>query len=162
MDADTGEIIAEVLTDQNTSDISQLEALIEQTEIPIATFTGYGAYDSDASYKAVRRPIPGASVIVPPRMRKPQDTHHGPPDQRALHSNAIADHGRMGWQVITGYGKRAIAETSMGRYKSIIGNRLCSRKFANQQIEVVLGCNAFNWMLDSAHPKSVRMTQSPA
>jgi len=37
VDADTGEIIAEVLTDQNTSDISQLAALLEQIAEPIAS-----------------------------------------------------------------------------------------------------------------------------
>ncbi len=36
----------------------------------------------------------------------------------------------------------------MGRYKSIVGNRLRSRKFANQQKEVALGCSALNRMLD--------------
>lgn len=45
----------------------------------------------------------------------------------------------------------------MGRYKSIIGNRLRSRKFANQQTEVVIGCSVLNRMLDCARPKSVRV-----
>lgn len=158
VDADTGEIIAEVLTDQNTSDISQLAALLEQIAAPIASFTADGAYDSEQTYKAVRCHDPGASIIVPPRMRKSQDTHHGPPDQRDWHSNAIAEYGRIAWQAITGYGRRATAETSMGRYKSIIGNRLRSRKFSNQQTEVALGCSALNRMLDCARPKSVRVT----
>lgn len=158
MNADTDEIIAEVLTDQNTSDISQLEALLEGIDIPIANFTGDGAYDSDETYKAVRRHIPGASIIVPLRMRKSQDKHHCSPDQRDWHSNAIAAYGRMGWQVITSYGRRAKAETSMGRYKSIIGNWLRSRKFTSQQTEIALGCIALNRMLDSARPNSVRVT----
>ncbi|WP_410171126.1 transposase [Brucella intermedia] len=74
MGADTGEIIAEVLTDQNMSDISQLEALLERIDRPIASLTGDGAYDSDETYKTVRRHSPSASIIVPPRMRKFQDT----------------------------------------------------------------------------------------
>ncbi len=90
-------------------------------------------------------------------MRKSQDTHHGPPDQRDWHSNAIAEYGRIGWQAITGYGKRAKAEITMSRYKSIIGKRLRSRKFANQQTEVAIGCSVLNRMLDCARPKSVRL-----
>lgn len=162
VDADTGEIIAEVLTNQNTSDISQLEALLERIDMPIASFTGDGAYDSDETYKAVRRHSPGARIIVPPRMRKSPDTHHGPPDQRDWHSNAIAEYGRIGWQVITGYGRRAKAETSMSRYKSIIGFRLRSRKFANQQTEAVLGCRILNRMFDCARPNTVHVTQTTA
>lgn len=45
----------------------------------------------------------------------------------------------------------------MSRYKSIIGKRLRSRKFANQQTEVAIGCSVLNRMLDCARPKSVRL-----
>lgn len=162
VDADTGEIIAEVITGQNASDISQIEALLERIDTPMASFTGDGAYDSDETYKAVRRHSSGAKIIVPPRMRKPQDMHYGPPDQRDWHTNAIAHYGRMRWQSITGYGRRAKAETSMGRYKSIIGNRLRSRKLANQQTEVILGCHILNRMLNCARPNSVRVTETTA
>ncbi|MBB6262092.1 hypothetical protein FHS77_002660 [Paenochrobactrum gallinarii] len=162
VDADTGEILAEVLTDQSISDISQLEALLEQIDIPITSFTGDGAYDSDETYQAARRHSTVASIIIPPRMRKPQNKHHGPSDQRNWHTNAIAHHGRMRWQSITGYGRRAKAETSMGRYKSIIGNRLRSRKLANQKTEVILGCRILNRMLNRARPNSVRVTETTA
>lgn len=64
VDADTRKIIGEVLTDQNTSDIGQLEALLERIDIPIASFTGDGDYDSDDTYKAIHRHSPGASIIV--------------------------------------------------------------------------------------------------
>ena len=77
-------------------------------------------------------------------------------------STAIAHHGRMRLQSITGYGIRAKAETSMGRYKSIIGNRLRSRKLANQQTEVILGCHILNRMLNCARPNSVRVTETTA
>jgi hypothetical protein len=33
----------------------------------------------------------------------------------------------MKWQVSTGYGKRSLVETAIGRYKSIIGLRLRAR-----------------------------------
>jgi len=47
----------------------------------------------------------------------------------------------------------------MGRYKSIIGNRMRSRKFFNQQTEIVLGCRILNRMLNCARPNSVRVTE---
>ncbi|ASV84228.1 putative transposase [Ochrobactrum quorumnocens] len=45
----------------------------------------------------------------------------------------------------------------MGRYKSVNGNSLRSRKFANQQTEIKLGCRILNRMRDSARPNSVRV-----
>jgi hypothetical protein len=41
----------------------------------------------------------------------------------------------MKWQIATGYGKRSLVETAIGRYKSIIGRRLQARSFAAQQTE---------------------------
>jgi hypothetical protein len=32
---------------------------------------------------------------------------------------AIAERGRLNWQAATGYGKRALIETTMGRYKAL-------------------------------------------
>lgn len=133
MDADTGEIIAEVLTDQNSSDISQLTDFLEQIDNPIASFKADGAYDSDETYRSVRQHSHGVSIIVPPRTRPLPTNPYGPPDQRDWHSQTIAEHGRMKWQSITTYGRSSNVETTMGRYKSVNGNRLQSRKFTNQQ-----------------------------
>ncbi|ASV84227.1 transposase DDE domain protein [Ochrobactrum quorumnocens] len=96
VDAVTGEIIAEVLTDQNSSDISQLTDLLGQIEQPIASFITDGAYDSDETYRSVRSPV--VSVIVPPRARQLPANIYDPLDQRDWHSQTIAEHGRMKWQ----------------------------------------------------------------
>jgi Transposase DDE domain len=45
LDADSGEIIAHSLTDQDTSDGSQVEPLLGQIEDEIGQFTGDGAYE---------------------------------------------------------------------------------------------------------------------
>jgi hypothetical protein len=47
--------------------------------------------------------------------------------QRDKHIASIAAHGRLGWQKESGYGRRALVETAMGRYKAIIGPRLRAR-----------------------------------
>lgn len=73
---------------------------------------------------------------------------------------SIAHGGRLSWQASTGYGKRSLVETAMSRYKSIIGNRLRSRKFTNQKAEAMLACDVLNRMLSCARPKSVRMKQA--
>ena len=68
----------------------------------------------------------------------------------------------MKWQASTGYGKRALVETAIGRYKSIIGRRLRARSFLAQQTEVALGCAVLNHMLGCARPKSVRRNEATA
>lgn len=146
-----------MLTDQNNSDISQLTALFDQIDQPIARFTADGAYDSDETYRSVRHHSPGVRIIVPPRAWQLAANIYGPPDQRDCHSQTIAEHGRMKWQAITNYGRRSNVETTMGRYKSVNGNCLRARKFANQQPEIKLGCRILNRMLACARPNSVRV-----
>jgi hypothetical protein len=55
-----------------------------------------------------------------------------------------------------GYGKRALIETAIGRYKGLIGRRLRARSFPAQQTEVAIGCAVLNRMLACGRPDSVR------
>lgn len=68
--AGTGEIGPEILTDQNSSDNSQLTDLLERIDNPIATFKADGAYDSEQPYRSVRHYTAGVSIIVPLRTRQ--------------------------------------------------------------------------------------------
>ena len=68
----------------------------------------------------------------------------------------ISSLGRLRWQEITGYGKRALVETAMGRYKTLIGERLRSRGDAARRTEAVVGAAVLNCMLGAARPNSVR------
>jgi hypothetical protein len=51
----------------------------------------------------------------------------------------IAEQDRLAWQATTGYGRRSLVETIMGRYKSLIGPRLRAHGFAGQQTEAAIG-----------------------
>jgi hypothetical protein len=57
---------------------------------------------------------------------------------------------------MTGYGQRALIETTMGRYKTLIGPRLRARGFAARQNESAIGVAVLNRMLAAGHPRSVR------
>ncbi|MBC7489454.1 MAG: hypothetical protein H7240_05145 [Glaciimonas sp.] len=74
----------------------------------------------------------------------------------------INTEGRLAWQKATGYGQRALVETTMGRYKSLIGPRLRSRGFAAQQTEAAIGVAVLNRMLAAARPNSVRSQKMAA
>jgi hypothetical protein len=115
---------------------------------------------SDAVYQAVasRQPDKPPDVIIPPRSSAAPGAPTGnAPSQRDRHIRAIAEKGRMAWQKATGYGRRSLIETAIGRYKSIIGSRLRARTFAAQQGEVAIAVEALNRMIRIAKPISVRV-----
>jgi hypothetical protein len=144
------------MTDQDAGDASQVEALLDQIDDPIGQFTGDGAYDGNPTYGAVIKHSAGAAVVIPPRanaVERPDADHSS---QRDRHIAAINTAGRMKWQVATGYGKRSLVETAIGRYKSIMGHRLRARSSGAQRTEVAIGCSVLNRMLACARPKSVR------
>jgi hypothetical protein len=58
--------------------------------------------------------------------------------------------------LVRGYGKRALIETVIWRYKGLIGSRLRARSFTAQQTEVAIGCIVLNRMLACGRPESVR------
>ena len=68
----------------------------------------------------------------------------------------MAERGRIGWQRATGYGKRNHVETTMGRYKHLIGPKLRARSRPAQLGEVALGVQVLNRMIREAKPVSVR------
>src|SRR3954452_21532543 len=63
-DADTGRIVASVLTDRDADDGSQVGPLLDQVDGPVASFTGDGAYDRDDVYAEVAARHPEAAVVV--------------------------------------------------------------------------------------------------
>ncbi|HEY9620546.1 MAG TPA: IS5/IS1182 family transposase, partial [Crinalium sp.] len=52
------------------------------------------------------------------------------------------------------YHRRSLAETTMFRFKTIFGDRLSSRKFNNQAVELFIKCAALNRMIQSCKPDS--------
>ena len=162
LDADSGDIIAHVMTDQDAGDASQVEPLLDQIDMSIGQCTADGAYDGDPTYDAVNNHSPDAAVIIPPRANAVERKDADPSSKRDRHIAAINADGRMNWQVATSYGKRSLVETAIGRYKSIIGRRMRARSFAAQQTEVAIACAMLNRMLACARPKSVRCRKATA
>lgn len=156
LDADSGEIVAHTLTDQDAGDVSQVAPLLDQIGGPIAQFTADGAYDGKPTYDAVIDHSAAAAIVIPPRANAVEPSDDRPPGQRNRHIAAINSDGRMKWQVSNGYGTRSLVETAIGRYKSIIGRRLRARSLPGQQTEVAIGCAVLNRMLACARPKAVR------
>jgi len=157
-DADTGQIVAAMLTPNDADDGAQVGPLLDQVDGPIASFTGDGAYDQDGVYASVGERYPGATVIVPPRATAvPSQTAESAPTQRDRHLQLIAEKGRMGWQKASGYNRRARAEATIGRYKRVIGDGLRSRTDQRQATEMNVAVMVLNRMLELGRPESVRI-----
>ncbi len=160
MDVGTGEIVACVLTDNCADDAGEVPALLGQVEGEIASVTADGAYDGEPVYRAVadHQTRPPPDVVIPPRSSAVAGTEDaGAQNQRDRHIQFIAEKGRMAWQRATGYGRRSLAETAVGRYKAIIGPRLRARGLPAQQGEASIAVEVLNRMIRAAKPISLRV-----
>ncbi len=157
VDAASGMIVAQTLTDQDTDDPSQVGPLLDQVDDPIGPVTADGAYDGAPTYQTIAAYGDGLAVVIPPRLTAVPSGDPGGPTQRDRHLAMIAEQGRLRWQAATDYGQRSLLETTMGRYKALIGPWLRARGFAAQQTEIATGVAVLNRMLAAGRPNSVRV-----
>jgi DDE family transposase len=159
VNANTGEIVAASLTAHDTDDASQTGPLLDQVTGPVASVTGDGAYDQDGVYAASAERHPEAAVIVPPRttavLSKTAETD---PTQRDRHLQCIAEKGHMSWQKVSGYTRRAKAETAIARWKRVIGDGLRARKDRQRTTEIKVGVHVLTRMLELGRPNYVRIS----
>jgi hypothetical protein len=156
-DADTGRIAASALTGHDADDGSRTGPLLDRIDGPVASFTADGAFDRDDVYAEVAARHPEAEVVVPPRSGAvPSATAETAPTRRDRHIEAIAAHGRMGWQKASGHNERALVEADISRFKRVIGGVLRSRTDGRQATEVAIATDVLNRMLDLGRPEYVR------
>src|SRR5271165_897686 len=158
VDTDTHEIAAVELTPNDVGDVSALPDLLDQIESPVGSVTADGAYDGDTVYDEVLHRHPAARVIIPPRSTA--ILSEAGTTQRDDHLRSIEQHGRIGWQRGSGYGRRSLVETAMYRYKTIIGRRLHARTLPNQRTEAKIGCNVLNRMTSLGMPVSLLLADA--
>jgi transposase len=106
--------------------------------------TADGAYDGEAVYDVVAERHPDTAVIIPPRVTAVPSKASATPRDKNLAT--IVEHGRISWQRSSGYNRRSLVETTMFRYKTVIGRRLRARILPNQRTEAKIGCNVLNRM----------------
>ena len=106
VDAASGMIVAQTLTDQDADDPSQVGPLLDQIDEPIGQVTADGAYDGSPTYQTIAAHSDGIEVVIPPRSTAVLSGEPGPPTQRDSHLAMIAKQGRLVWRATTGYGQR--------------------------------------------------------
>ena len=156
VDAASGMIVAQTLTDQDADDPSQVVPLLDKIDGRIARVTADGAYDGAPTYQTIATHGDRIEVVIPPRLTAVRTGESDSPTPRDRHLEMITERGRLAWQVATNYGQRSLVETTMGRYKALIGPRLRARGFAAQQTEAATGVAVLNRMLVAGRPKSAR------
>lgn len=153
IDRETQEIVMEQLTDNTVDDAQAAKKMIEHTPIKIKSMTGDGAYDKSKLRKALHKKE--ITPIIPPR----RDALISNGTKEELKSRdddikRIAEIGRTAWKQEVHYHKRSRVEVTMFRYKTIIGDKLTSRTYENQQSEVRIGCCILNKMTQLGMPIS--------
>jgi hypothetical protein len=146
------------LTTNDVDDGSQVGPLLDQMTGRVASLTGDGAYDQAQIYCSVTALHPDAGIIVPPRSTGVAgETAETTPTQRDRHFQIIAEHGRMAWQKVSGYNKRARVEAAIGRYKRVVGDGLRSRTDHRRRTEVAIAVHVLNQMMEFGRPNSIRV-----
>jgi hypothetical protein len=154
---ETQEIVMQLLTPHSTgSDAQAAISMLKLNNAPISSFTGDGGYDSGKLRKVLYDN--NIAAIIPPPRGTPISNGEKPEKKgRDDDIYIIKTTGRSQWKQQTGYHKRSLIEVAMFRYKTIIGNKLKSRKSANQQTEARLGCSILNQMTRLGMPLSKKV-----
>lgn len=155
VDEATGHVLAVTVTDNSVADHEELPDLLEQIDAPIAQISGDKAYDKRKGYDAIGKRK--AKATIPPR-RGARIWQHGNSQQERLirdeNLRAIRQQGRKAWKQSSGYHRRSLAETTMSRFKRILGPTISARTFASQTTEIKVRCKILNIMTQLGTPDS--------
>ncbi|KIE06249.1 hypothetical protein NF27_AS00040 [Candidatus Jidaibacter acanthamoeba] len=133
--SEEGLIVSRIMTSHVTDDRKCLEPLIRSAgEEKVTEILADTGYDSNNSYSLLENKDIKA-IIPPPKNAKKATVKH-----RSDTINYIKEKGDHAWRHKNKYGRREIVENTICRYKSIIGAKLRSRKWDNQDAETLLGC----------------------
>ncbi len=154
---DNGEIQVVVLTENGISDDAVVNEMLEHIEQTLLSCAADGAYDKRRVYTALNQHSPEVKILIPPR-KNARIWQHGNSMKERLKRDEnlryIRKHGRQHWKKDSGYHIRSLAETIMFRLKTIFGDRLSARLFANQTTQALIRCLALNQMTHLGMPQS--------
>ena len=147
------QIVASELTEKSVGDTTALDTLLDQAG-SFDTFIADGAYDGDPVYEKILQEQPDAQIVIPPP--KNADPKASAQPIRNQHVEVINKQGRMAWQKQTHYGRRALVELAMLRYKTIIGPKMKARELSRQKTEAAVSVRVLNRMTNIGMPVSVK------
>jgi hypothetical protein len=161
MCADSGQVVVSAVTSNDVSDDEAMIHMMESLEgIPLGDVLGDGAYDTSDCREAIHD-HGGKQVIPPDKNAKLQKGIPFPcmqeRDAAIRRIQELGEEGRAQWKQEIGYHRRSRVETLMFRYKTILGDRLASRRKSTQATEVAIKLDVLNRMTELGMPKSYKM-----
>ena len=148
-----GLVVSRIMTNHVTDDRKCLEPLIEQAnQENISEVLADTGYDSNNTYIILENKR--IKTTIPP----PKNAKKACIKPRSDTINYIKEKGYNAWRSKNKHGRREMVENTIYRYKSIIGAKLRSRKWDNQDAETLLGCHLLNKMTCLGMPNSVKTT----
>jgi hypothetical protein len=155
IDPETKRIKATEITGNDIADCEMLETLLKQVTNPIDQAFGDGGYDKRVCYDILKEL--GIVAVIPPQ-ENAKVWQHGnskaPPRARDENLRRIREIGRKTWKEETSYHQRSLVENGIFRFKTIFGERLSARNYANQRTEVLLKCKILNQLTDIGMPQT--------
>ena len=113
VDAASGTIVAQTLTEKEIGDPSQVGPLLDRIHGDVEQVTADGAYDGAPTYQSVAERGAHIRTVIPPHATAVLSDDAGfNPSQRDGHIDMIEAKGRLEWQKVTGYGQRSLMETA--------------------------------------------------
>lgn len=159
VDEQTGEILAAQVTPNDKKDGQLLEPLLKGVEAEIKQVSADGAYEQRSCYDVLSEH--NVKTAIPPR-KDAKIWQHGNckamPHPRDESLRAIRKHRRKKCKRLCYYHRRALAETTMFRFKTTFTATAFSRLFDNQVVELKLKCKVLNMMIQLAKPESCLAT----
>ena len=147
VDESNSQIKSVVLSDNSFKDNELFEDLLTVVDDRISQVSADGAYDSRSCYNICKDK--GIKLVVPPRKTAVIQKHgncRGSPVLRDIHIREIKKVGRKQWKEKNKYHRISISETTMYRFKTLLGDKLSSREFKHQANEVFIKCKILNQM----------------
>lgn len=157
IDPKTGEIVATDITKAEAADCKSVKCLL-------SGLTGVDKVYADGAYmfKCSMDPIAaiGAKPVIPVATGTWLVEKNPSPGEK-LRNEIVLETTRAGgkaaWKKSSGYHLRSLVETHMYRHKTILGDRLSSRKFENQKTEGKIKCSILNKMTALGMPESYKI-----
>ena len=116
-------------------------------------------HDTEGVYAAIERHREGRSprVLIPPTKNAQLRPESSRSRERNRNIRSRTSLGKRTWHTWSGYSKRSLADTTMCRYKTIIGPMVRARTLQGQRVEARVGCQILNRMTSLGMPESSRV-----
>lgn len=148
---ESGMIVSKEMTDHLCDERRCIDSLIEKAGTDkITCVLGDSGYDGTEVLENFWKK--GINPIIRPGRGSPKSDGGETHSIRQKHVNYIEEKGVYAWQNKNKYGRRSKVENTFFRYKEIIGRKLRSRKWSNQEAETHLGCCILNMVTKLGMP----------